>query len=114
MLCILSEFFIYILLISAAVKNQVAVTVVAGVLSFAVAITAAVFIFMLAITLYNTAWGIMLGIWTLWPGFGLLALLIVNGKATKVLRRYGIKVGLLGADPSKIPPGGFSPPLDLQ
>ena len=36
------------------------------------------------------------------PCVGLLALLAVNGKATTVLRSNGIKVGLLGADLSKI------------
>ena len=31
------------------------------------------------------------------PIVGLVALLVVNGKATKVLRRNGVRVGLLGA-----------------
>lgn len=32
------------------------------------------------------------------PCIGLLALLIVNGKATKILQAHGFRVGLMGAD----------------
>jgi hypothetical protein len=70
---------------------------------------------MLAIGIYNTALGIVLGILTLVPlvlGIltlvplvGLLVLLAVNNKATTILRSHGLKVGLLGADPKQIPPG---------
>jgi hypothetical protein len=37
------------------------------------------------------------------PFFGMIFLLIVNGRATRVLRRNNIRVGLLGANPSQIP-----------
>lgn len=36
------------------------------------------------------------------PFFGILALLVVNGKATKVLQSQGFKVGLLGVDKAAI------------
>ena len=72
----------------------------------AVAITAAVFVFMLALTVYTTGTGILLGILTLIPCVGLIVLLIINGKATSVLRAHGLKVGLLGANPSQLPPRG--------
>jgi hypothetical protein len=39
----------------------------------------------------------VLGILTLIPLVGLIVLLIVNGKATNLLREDGIHVGLLGA-----------------
>jgi hypothetical protein len=65
--------------------------------------TGAVFVFMLALALYSTAAGIILGILSLIPVLGLLVLLIVNGKATSVLRQHGIQVGLLGAKSSQIP-----------
>jgi hypothetical protein len=68
-----------------------------------VAVTAAVFIFMLAISLYNVGLGVVLGILALIPLLGLLILLMVNGKATKLLRSHGVRVGLLGADPKTIP-----------
>jgi hypothetical protein len=62
-----------------------------------VKITAAVFVFMLAMAIYGTALGIILGVMTLIPVVGLIVLLIVNGKATSLLRDDGIHVGLLGA-----------------
>jgi len=40
---------------------------------------------------------IVLGVLSLVPLIGLLVLLVVNGKATNILRQNDIKVGLLGA-----------------
>jgi hypothetical protein len=74
-----------------------------GLAVMAVGVIAAVFIFMLAIKLYGTGVGILLGILTLIPCIGLIVLLIVNGKATNILRENGVKVGLLGADPKQVP-----------
>jgi hypothetical protein len=62
----------------------------------AVAIATAIFVFMLAIKLYGTGVGVLLGILTLIPLVGLFILLIVNGKATKILRENGLKVGFMG------------------
>jgi hypothetical protein len=45
-----------------------------------------------------------MGILALLPCFGLLVLLIINGKATSILRANNIKVGLLGADMSSLKP----------
>ena len=70
----------------------------------AFSITGAVFVFMLAVAIYSTGLGVVLGILTLIPIIGLIVLLIVNAKATTILRAHGIKVGLLGADKSQIPP----------
>lgn len=67
-----------------------------------VGIAATVFVFMLAIKLYSTGVGVLLGILTLIPCIGLLVLLAVNGKATSILKQNGIKVGLLGANLSEI------------
>ena len=60
-------------------------------------ITACVFVFLLTTKLYGTGVGILLGILTLIPCIGLIVLLIVNGKATAILKQNGIKVGFLGA-----------------
>ena len=65
-------------------------------------IGSAVFVFMLAMKVYGTGLGIVLGILSLVPLIGLIVLLIVNGKATGVLKQNGIKVGLLGANISAI------------
>ena len=63
-----------------------------------VGLTGAVFAFLLAIKTHGTGQGILLGILCLVPCVGLLVLLIINSKATSVLKQNGIKVGLLGAD----------------
>jgi hypothetical protein len=56
-----------------------------------------VIVFLLSTKVYSTAVGILLAILTLVPLLGLLVLLMVNGKATTILRQNGHKVGLLGA-----------------
>jgi len=66
-------------------------------------VAGAVFVFLLSIKVYGPALGVLLGILTLIPCLGLLALLRVNAKATTVLQQNGIKVGLLGANPATIP-----------
>ena len=68
----------------------------------AVGIAGAVFVFLLSIKIYGTGLGIVLGILSLVPLVGLVVLLIVNGKATGVLKQNGIKVGLLGANLSQV------------
>jgi hypothetical protein len=67
-----------------------------------VGLVGTVFVFLLAIKVYNTGVGVLLGILTLVPCIGLFVLLVVNGKATGVLKQNGIKVGLLGANLSQI------------
>lgn len=56
-----------------------------------------VFVFMLSTKVYSTAVGVLLALLTFLPCIGLLVLLIVNGKATNILKQNGHKVGLLGA-----------------
>lgn len=99
MLCIL----VYFGLVVASFMAPPEVAIVIGLGMIAVSITAAVFIFMLALSLYNTTTGVILGIGTLIPLVGLVILLVVNGKATGVLRKHGVKVGLLGASPAQVP-----------
>jgi glucose-6-phosphate-specific signal transduction histidine kinase len=67
-----------------------------------VVITATVFVFLLATKVYGTGLGILLGILTLIPCIGFIVLLVVNGKATDMLKKQGIKVGLLGAKMSDL------------
>jgi hypothetical protein len=105
MFCILGEFLLGIALMMFARTNPL-LAMACALAYWAVVITAVVFIFMLSITLYNTATGVILGILVLIPLLGLIILLVVNGKATKTLRQHGIKVGLMGADPATIPPDG--------
>lgn len=69
---------------------------------FLLGIVGAVFVFLLAMKTYGTALGILLGLLSLVPCIGLIVLLVVNGKATNILKQNGIKVGLMGADVSSI------------
>ncbi len=65
-------------------------------------LVATVFVFVLALRVYGQAAGIVLGILTLVPLVGLVVLLIVNQKATALLKEAGVHVGLLGARMSDI------------
>jgi len=67
-----------------------------------VVLTATVFVFLLSTKVYSVAIGVLLGLLTLIPCIGLIALLIINSKATGTLKANGISVGLLGADLSQI------------
>ena len=67
-----------------------------------IALGGAICVLLLAMKVYGTGLGILLGILCLVPCVGLLVLLAVNGRATNVLRKNGINVGLLGADISSI------------
>jgi len=75
---------------------------VVGLVALACSLVATVFVFLLALKVYGAAVGILLGILTLVPCIGLIVLLVVNGKATAILRQNGLKVGLLGANLSEI------------
>jgi hypothetical protein len=66
-----------------------------------IGLVATVSVILLAIRVYSIAAGILLGIGTFIPCLGLLILLLINGKATKILQENGHKVGLLGADLSQ-------------
>jgi uncharacterized membrane protein len=107
MLCILGAIFALVAGIFSIENHMPALGGAFYLIYLGVVVTGAVFIFMLSITLYNTAAGIILGILTLLPLIGLIVLLIVNSKATKTLRARGIKVGLLGANPASIPAGSI-------
>ena len=75
---------------------------IVGLGGLVIGLVGTVFVFLLAIKVYNTGVGVLLGILTLVPCIGLIVLLVVNGKATAVLKQNGIKVGLLGANLSQI------------
>ena len=67
------------------------------VVSLVVGLVGVVFVFMLATKVYGIVLGVLLGILTIVPLLGLFILLIVTDKATKILRKNGHHVGLLGA-----------------
>ena len=96
-LCILAQLVLYVALIAGQKALPPAVLVVLFLGMLAVDILAMVFVFMLTTKMYGTGLGVLLGILTLAPCVGLITLLVVNGKATSILRQNGLKVGLLGA-----------------
>jgi hypothetical protein len=99
-LCILAEIVIFVL----QFFIPLGLRPILGLVYLCAAIAATVFIFMLATTIYSTGVGVVLGILTLIPLIGLIVLLIVNGKATNILKEHGIHVGLLGANLKSVPP----------
>lgn len=67
-----------------------------------VGLVATIFVFLLAMKVYHPVVGILVALLTLVPCLGLIVLLMINGKATSILRQNGLKVGLLGADLSQV------------
>jgi hypothetical protein len=63
-----------------------------------VGLVGTVFVFLLAMKVYGIPIGILLGILAMVPCVGLIVLLMINGKATSVLKQNGIKVGFMGAN----------------
>jgi hypothetical protein len=68
-----------------------------GLVVLAAGLGGLVFVFLLSTKVYGVAIGVLLGLLTFLPCIGLLVLLIINGKATTILRNNGHRVGLLGA-----------------
>ena len=97
LLCILGIFILYGLAIVGQTAFPPIVVLIIAFLILAVDLTAVVFVFLLTTKLYGIGIGLLLGFLTLVPCVGLITLLVVNGKATTILKEAGLKVGLLGA-----------------
>ncbi|HEV3025680.1 MAG TPA: hypothetical protein VGX76_24575 [Pirellulales bacterium] len=97
MICIL----LYLLAVVGQFLIPAPLRFVLALFAIPVLITGAVFVFLLAMKVYETALGVLLGILALIPCLGLIVLLVVNGTATNMLRANGHKVGLLGASLSE-------------
>ena len=66
-----------------------------------------VFVILLSMQVYHPVVGVLFGVLTLVPCLGLLVLLLINERATSLLKRNGFRVGLMGARLSDFsqPPG---------
>ena len=73
-------------------------TIIVYLLVVGTAIGSLVYTVLLATQIYSTAVAILMGILALVPCCGLIILLLINGKATSILRANSIKVGLFGAN----------------
>ena len=98
MVCIL--IYLILVFVQFAIPDELGLLLVIGVI--ALGLTGTVFVFLLSTKVFSTGVGILLGILTLVPCIGLITLLIVNGRATAILKRNGIRVGLLGANMSQL------------
>ena len=98
LMCILLNFIV--------VFGQMAVPVtfrpILGWSVLAIGLAGTAFVILLAMKVYSPVFGVVLGLLAFVPLAGLLVLLSVNGKATRILKQNGIRVGLLGADLSMI------------
>lgn len=74
-----------------------------GLLYIVVWIASLVFMIALSASVYNVLFTILFVLLLFIPLLGLIALLIVNQKATSILNKAGVKVGLLGAKASTLP-----------
>ncbi len=81
------------------VPQEYLLFVAIGLLCIIVASTVSVFV--LAMKVFNVGLGVVYALGALLPCIGLIVLLIVNQKATRILRDNGHAVGFLGADLSQ-------------
>ena len=98
LVCIL----IYIIAVIAQFALPPEMRLFLGIGVVALGLVAAVFVFLLAIKVYGAASGILMGVLSLVPLLGLVILLLINGKATTVLKQNGFEVGLLGANLAEV------------
>jgi hypothetical protein len=103
MFCILGEVCAGVARVAFHANGLASLELITSLIYLAVVVIAVVCIFKLALGLYSTTSGVVLGLLTLIPLVGFIVLLVVNSKATKVLRVHGLHVGLMGA---KLPPAG--------
>lgn len=94
---LLSAIVLYIFAVVAQIAVPAALASLAYLLAAAATIAAFVLVVALASRVYGVGLAIILAFFSLIPFIGLLILLMVNGKATSILRQNGIDVGLLGA-----------------
>ena len=65
-------------------------------------VVAAILVFLLSIEVYGVFLGITMGLFTMIPCLGLFILALTNGKASALLRRNKLRVGLFGTSLSEI------------
>jgi hypothetical protein len=101
--CVMLSILTYIIAVIAAQLLAEQVRIVPAIIGLVAAIVGLVFAVMLSSKVYDSAITVvLLAVLMLVPCLGLIGLLVVNQKATNVLKRNGIKVGFLGADPNTI------------
>lgn len=106
LICLLSQFllgpFMFVCVMPFAPGRPSDVVLLGLVAGLILGVVGTVFSFKLSAKIYSTKLGVTLAIMTFIPLYGLVILLIINSRATAVLNRHGISVGLFGANSSDI------------
>ena len=89
--------FLYLIVVAAQFAIPPNLRPFLALIALPVVLAGVVFVFLLALKAYHPVVGILLGIGALIPCLGIIFLLIVNAKATEILKQNGIKVGFFGA-----------------
>lgn len=101
LICILVQLVLMVANIGLKSGGPAAAQLAVSIALLCTVVVSAVAVFSLAMEVFGVGVGILLGILTLVPCVGLIMLLIVNGRATSLLRNAGYHVGLMGADLSQ-------------
>lgn len=101
MLCILG-YLVSLLLLFAVGQMESELIFLPGVLLLASSLGGLVFLIMLAYRLWGVVLAIVVGLCFLIPLVGLLLMFLVSGQASRLLKKAGFKIGLLGADIGQI------------
>lgn len=89
-------------LLSSVIRSVPGGQYVVAVIAVAVIAAGAVYAVRMASALHGTVVAVVCAILLLIPCVGLLVLLVLNSQATTELRKAGLRVGLLGVDPSQL------------
>ena len=75
-----------------------------GAIAIVILVAGVVYAVRMASALHGTGVAVLCAVLLLVPCLGLLVLLVLNSQATAQLKKAGLRVGLLGADPSQFGP----------
>ena len=101
-LCLLIGLIQYCTIICGASIVPTELLGIVALLTIVNAILSTVFVILLTQKVYNTGICVLFGVMAFIPCLSLIGLLVVNSKATGILKKNGIKVGLFGANLSQI------------
>jgi uncharacterized membrane protein len=97
---LLAQIAVYVAML--ALQGASGVAALLGLLFLGLAIFSMVAVFLLAKELLHIVVAVICTVLMLIPCISLLTLVIVNGRATRLLQQHGVKVGLMGANPDLI------------
>jgi hypothetical protein len=99
---LLAQVAVFFLLFPVTYADQQGPIAVLSLTFWALAIASMVAIFRLAKEVASIALAVICTLFMLMPCISLITLLVINGRATKLLQEHGVKVGFMGANPDLI------------